>query len=65
VQEDPKEDNMRRGTMPLSRGVWVNPLDRRFPWLLDPERKTLVWSAPSVDDIRRMNDRSEPGIRTK
>lgn len=25
-------------------------LDKRLPWLLDPERKTLVWGAPPVDN---------------
>jgi cytochrome c oxidase assembly factor 3 len=63
--ETPKQDNATRGTMPLPRGVWVKPLDRRFPWLLDPERKTLVWGAPHVDNMGRVNDPSEPGTPRK
>lgn len=35
------------------RGV-LQHLDSRFPWLLDPQRKTLVWGAPPVDDIGKM-----------
>jgi len=27
-------------------------------WLLDPERKTLVWGAPPVDDLGKMGRRS-------
>lgn len=35
------------------RGV-LHHLDKRFPWLLDPERKTLVWGAPPVDNIGKI-----------
>lgn len=36
-----------------SRGV-LQHLDGRFPQLLDPQRKTLVWGAPPVDNIGKM-----------
>jgi len=36
-----------------SRGL-LQQLDSRFPRLLDPQRKTLVWGAPPVDNIGRM-----------
>ncbi|KAJ7181588.1 hypothetical protein C8R43DRAFT_869789 [Mycena crocata] len=39
------------------RGVLVTLLDGRFPWLLDPTRKTLVWGAPPVDNIGRLGDK--------
>lgn len=29
-------------------------LDKRLPWLLDPERKTLVWGAPPIDNIGKI-----------
>lgn len=29
-------------------------LDSRFPRLLDPQRKTLIWGAPPVDNIGKM-----------
>ena len=35
------------------RGV-LHHLDKRFPSLLDPERKTLVWGAPPVDNFGKM-----------
>jgi cytochrome c oxidase assembly factor 3 len=35
------------------RGV-LHHLDKRLPWLLDPERKTLVWGAPPVDNFGKM-----------
>jgi cytochrome c oxidase assembly factor 3 len=35
------------------RGV-LHHLDKRFPWLLDQERKTLVWGAPPVDNFGKM-----------
>lgn len=38
------------------RGVLVPTLERRFPRLLDPSRKTLVWGAPPVDNIGRLGD---------
>jgi cytochrome c oxidase assembly factor 3 len=55
----------RGGAMPQRpmRGVLVHLLDRRFPRLLDPERKTLVWGAPPVDNIGTMKDPSKAWIR--
>ncbi|KAI6152319.1 hypothetical protein BKA82DRAFT_4109980 [Pisolithus tinctorius] len=38
------------------RGILAPVLDRAFPRLLDPTRKTLVWGAPPVDNIGRLND---------
>jgi cytochrome c oxidase assembly factor 3 len=36
-----------------ARGL-LQHLDSRFPRLLDPQRKTLVWGAPPVDNIGKM-----------
>ncbi|KAF8558731.1 hypothetical protein OG21DRAFT_1503687 [Imleria badia] len=36
------------------RGVLAPLLDRAFPRLLDPTRKTLVWGAPPLDDLGRV-----------
>lgn len=33
------------------------PLDGKFPRLLDPKGKTMVWGAPPIDRIGRMLDR--------
>lgn len=33
-----------------ARGL-LQGLDRKLPWLLDPQNKTLVWGAPPVDDL--------------
>ncbi|KAJ7682038.1 hypothetical protein DFH06DRAFT_1029914 [Mycena polygramma] len=46
------------GATTQRRGVLVTLLDGRFPWLLDPTRKTLVWGAPPVDKIGSSGDRS-------
>jgi cytochrome c oxidase assembly factor 3 len=46
-----------------TRGMLVQFLDTSFPRLLDPERKTLVWGAPPVDNIGSMKDLSKWGIR--
>lgn len=35
------------------RGI-LHYLDKRFPWLLDPKGKTLVWGAPPVDNFGKM-----------
>lgn len=35
------------------RGI-LQMLGDRYPGLLDPERRTLVWGAPPVDDIGKM-----------
>lgn len=37
------------------RGVLAPLLDRAFPRLLDPTRKTLVWGAPPIDAPGRMH----------
>ncbi|KAJ7167819.1 hypothetical protein C8R46DRAFT_950948 [Mycena filopes] len=47
------------GETPQRRGVLVTLLDGRFPWLLDPTRKTLIWGAPPVDKIGRVDDKSK------
>ncbi|RDB19819.1 Cytochrome c oxidase assembly factor 3, mitochondrial [Hypsizygus marmoreus] len=36
-----------------SRGL-LQYLDGRFPRLLDPQRKTLVWGAPPVDNVGKI-----------
>jgi cytochrome c oxidase assembly factor 3 len=41
-----------------ARGILVELLDQSCPWLLDPDRKTLVWGAPPVDNFGRMSDPS-------
>lgn len=38
------------------RGV-LQGLGRKYPWLLDPKSKTLVWGAPPVDDIGKMGSK--------
>src|ERR1700733_9037899 len=38
------------------RGLLLR-LDSRYPWLLDPQQKTLVWGAPSVDNIGKITMR--------
>ncbi|KAF8838632.1 hypothetical protein BDN67DRAFT_971274 [Paxillus ammoniavirescens] len=40
------------------RGVLAPILDRTFPRLLDPTRKTLVWGAPPLDNPGRMSLKS-------
>jgi cytochrome c oxidase assembly factor 3 len=37
-----------------ARGV-LRHIEYRMPWLLDPERKTLVWGAPPVDNVGKMS----------
>jgi cytochrome c oxidase assembly factor 3, fungi type len=53
------------GSTSRTRGVLVHLLDRPFPALLDPERKTLVWGAPPVDNIGSIKNPSELAIRKK
>ncbi|KAG8218896.1 hypothetical protein J3R82DRAFT_4576 [Butyriboletus roseoflavus] len=51
-------DDMERPhtrSQPTPRGVLAPTLDRAFPHLLDPTRKTLVWGAPPVDDLGRVS----------
>ncbi|KAG2155127.1 uncharacterized protein EDB93DRAFT_136879 [Suillus bovinus] len=40
----------------IHRGLLVPILERHFPRLLDPSRKTLVWGAPPVDNVGRLHD---------
>lgn len=51
-----KETETEKGV--VGRGVLVSLLDNRFPKLLDPKRKTLVWGAPPVDNIGTLSSRS-------
>jgi cytochrome c oxidase assembly factor 3 len=37
-----------------ARGV-LRYIEHRAPWLLDPERKTLVWGAPPVDNVGKIS----------
>ncbi|VDB97088.1 unnamed protein product [Peniophora sp. CBMAI 1063] len=41
---------------PTRRGV-LSPVLEKVPGLLDPQRKTIVWGAPSVDAVGRLSDR--------
>ena len=35
----------------------LSPVLERVPGLLDPQRRTLIWGAPSVDNVGRISDR--------
>jgi len=37
-------------------GVLAPLLEERYPRFLDPQRKTFVWGAPSVDHIGRLSE---------
>lgn len=37
-----------------TRGILAHLVERRFPHVLDPQRKTFVWGAPPVDQLGRM-----------
>ena len=37
-----------------ARGV-LRHVEHSVPWLLDPERKTLMWGAPPVDNVGKMS----------
>lgn len=53
----PVEVNYKAATVPsIHRGLLVPILERHFPRLLDPSRKTLIWGAPPVDNIGRLRD---------
>jgi cytochrome c oxidase assembly factor 3, fungi type len=56
IVDPQRQDKERLGELP--RGVLVKLLGRTFPSLFDPARKTLVWGAPSVDNVGKMWDRS-------
>ncbi|KAL7282605.1 hypothetical protein ACG7TL_004077 [Trametes sanguinea] len=38
------------------RGILPPLLEHRFPTLLDPSSRTLVWGAPPLDNVGRMRD---------
>jgi len=40
----------------MTTGILAPVLDRTFPRLLDPARKTWVWGAPPVDKMGRLGD---------
>lgn len=42
---------------PTGKGLLPRFLGEHFPRLLDPSTKTLVWGAPSVDNIGRWGDK--------
>ncbi|KAF8204592.1 hypothetical protein BJ912DRAFT_840732 [Pholiota molesta] len=52
-----EEVEKARPAAPPARGI-LQHLDHRFPRLLDPQRKTLVWGAPPVDDVGKMSKSS-------
>jgi len=50
-----KDGGSRAWSVP--RGVMYAALGNRFPGLFEPTRKTLIWTAPPVDNIGRIGDR--------
>jgi len=48
------EEVARAETQSKSKRGVLQYLDKRFPWLLDPETKTLVRGAPPFDDFGKM-----------
>ncbi|KAL1939943.1 hypothetical protein VTO73DRAFT_9278 [Trametes versicolor] len=61
VTAAPPATTVQSGTKSSSsasrRGVLPPLLEPRFPSLLDPSSKTIVWGAPPVDKVGRMWDR--------
>ncbi|KAH0588064.1 hypothetical protein J132_10399 [Termitomyces sp. J132] len=56
IQVDPvaaKSTNIPLPTFTQHRGL-LQHLDNRFPRMLDPKNKTLVWGAPPVDNIGKI-----------
>ncbi|KAJ7245703.1 hypothetical protein C8J57DRAFT_717198 [Mycena rebaudengoi] len=51
----PAESRPGDNTAP-PRGVLATLLGERYPWLLDPNQKTLVWGAPPVDKVGSLRD---------
>ena len=45
------------------RGILPPLLERRFPSLLDPSSRTLVWGAPPVDNVGKLGDRASGSKR--
>ncbi|KAH7931160.1 hypothetical protein BV22DRAFT_1052910 [Leucogyrophana mollusca] len=56
VTPSPVEPKTKNSDIRKARGVIVPLLENRFPGLLDPTRKTLVWGAPPVDNIGKLRD---------
>jgi cytochrome c oxidase assembly factor 3, fungi type len=56
IVNPPQRDEEKLRGMP--RGLLVKLLDDKCPRLFDPERKTLVWGAPSVDNVGKLFDKS-------
>jgi cytochrome c oxidase assembly factor 3 len=54
--EEEKKAVVDSAVAEVKRGLLVD----RFPRLLDPTGKTLVWGAPAVDKVGRMSDVDEP-----
>ncbi|KAI0331276.1 hypothetical protein GY45DRAFT_1301320 [Cubamyces sp. BRFM 1775] len=46
-----------------ARGILPPLLERRFPSVLDPSSRTLVWGAPPVDNVGRLGDRASGSKR--
>ncbi|KAI0650479.1 hypothetical protein C8Q79DRAFT_943935 [Trametes meyenii] len=46
----------KSGTGTSQRGILPPLLAQRFPSLLDPSSKTLIWGAPSVDNVGKLRD---------
>jgi len=44
------------GLAPRPKGILVPLLERHYPRLLDPTRRTLIWGAPPVDRVGRLRD---------
>lgn len=42
---------------PGPRGLVFAAVGRKLPWLFEPTHKTLVWGAPPVDDVGRINEK--------
>ncbi|PPR05215.1 hypothetical protein CVT26_012291 [Gymnopilus dilepis] len=49
---------LERGGKGKGRGVLPRLVGGRWPRLLDPERKTLVWGAPPLDNLGKMSEGS-------
>ncbi|KAF8914351.1 hypothetical protein CPB84DRAFT_1759049 [Gymnopilus junonius] len=58
VLEEVREMESKRSASAEVRGVLPRLLGDRFPRLLDPEKKTLVWGAPSVDNMGKISNSS-------
>ncbi|KAG8964334.1 hypothetical protein FRC03_001896 [Tulasnella sp. 419] len=54
-----KETSSGLPTNTSQRGILPRVLGTRFPQLLHPDSKTLVWGAPPVDKPSRIGDRTQ------